>query len=102
MGDVLKFFENLGHEVEKGVETVYHSVEGGISTLYTDIKGVSPQLFNAAKDLEKDIKSSYDMSVNKIGDTVDHLGDDGAKTFQSLSLPLIIGGLAVIVLVLNK
>jgi hypothetical protein len=90
-----KFFSDLWEDVEDGAEWIWNLGKNAVSTVHDDVT----KLFSEGRDLiNNTIGAAKDVVIHTedtAAQVVTHVSDDATKIADSLSLPLIIGGVAV-------
>jgi phage-related protein len=97
---VSNFFKEAWNDVKGAAKTVWNAVTTTASTVNQDLSN----FFSGTKDI---VTHTEDKSAEVFNKAVDGtvklgsaIGDDVAKTADALSMPLVVGGLAVVALLL--
>ena len=100
------FVEKLGDKIISGPSSIASSIADSISTVYND---ATSGVVYIAKSPERVLNTGVgvvDHGIDASANTISRVADDtqglGSSLGQSLSLPLVFGGVAALALVLMK
>ena len=97
---ISSFFSSAWEYITDGAEAVWDTVLGVAGTVHNDVKGLLQGTSELIKNTENSISTTINHAVDGAVTLGSNLGDDVAKTANSLSLPLVVGGVAVLGLLL--